>query len=271
MELDTRTKVKSEVIDNGVEDGRPLVVKPASECLSDGSRNESPSPTYKHSWTHEQRVTLIMLAETYSNTWKDLTLAFNHIHKSDLQRCARLRKAVVSTQYHDLRKRFGAAASLRRINDALSPYERSNLITRPQVEKKANEIGIRLRAKVPGDSSLSNQHRRKTKFVDTIDDSRTDYLPENSWTIPDFPKTPTKSNGKVHDNGLMTPPASRENKRPRLIADKRLATIGFRAITSQSQGIYTSTLGIRAGAFLDCSRIPRAKDLDPTRYREEVL
>lgn len=266
--------------------------KPMSKALSDGSRDETPIPAYRHRWTVEQRITLAMLAEAYTNKWDELTLVFNHWHKSDLRRCGGLRRAVVSTQYHDMRATFDASAALRKLQDSLSPYERSSLASLAGLQKKANEIGIRLKAKgstnISNQSKIPNEHdkpgRSKRKRANSIDDSRTDFLPDHvgneSRTDADFrllrglvhlPKTPTKNNSQQERNGLLTPPDSRKPKMPRLTVDKKLAGIGFRAFTAESQGTYSSALGIRAGAFLNCPNIPLARDLSLTRYREEAL
>ena len=286
---------------------RTIMIKP-TETLSDGSR-ASPSPTYRHKWTVEQRLTLTMLHESYKNNWKEITSVFNHIHKSDLRRCGGLRTAVVQTQCHDMRKKFDAAAALRRLQDTLSPNERSKLVSQPKLEKKAKEIGIQLNVMRPTNTLMFDKHNasgRNRKRADRIDDRRTDFLPYQSddesqrapqthieHTLTILPKTPTKSNGKHQYNGPLTPPDSRERKIQRLTADKRLAQIGFRAFTPQSQGTYCSVLGIRgkslticcskafylsfyeltypAGAFLNCPTVPLARDLDVTTYRREAL
>lgn len=191
-----------------------------------------------------------------------------------------------------MRTKFDATAALRNLQDSLSPYERSSLASLGGLQKKANEIGIQLEAK--GSTDISNQRRilyehdkprlQKRKRADPIDDSRTDFLPDypgdEKGTAADFrfirglpylPKTPTRNSSQQEPNGLLTPPDSRKRKMPRLTVDKRLAGIGFRAFHAQSQGTYSSTLGIRAGAFRNCPNIPLARDLDITRYREEAL
>lgn len=271
--MESNLEIKDESDVNNFQDFQPPTVQPTSRALSDGSREDTPLPTYRHRWTPAQRLTLTMLADSYDNDWDELTSIFNHWHKSDLRRCGGLRKAVVYTQYRDMREKFDAAATLRRLHDSLSPYDRLFLVSPHGLEKKANEIGIRLRAK--GSADVSNQSRipnkhdnseRKRKRATSFDDSRTDFLPG-----PSLPKTPRKIHGKLSLNGLLTPPDSGKRQKPQLTAEKRLAGIGFRASTSESQGIYSSALGIRAGAFADCSNIPLARDLSVTRYREEAL
>ena len=290
--MESNVQLKDEFEEVDLEACQPLSSKPL-KALSDGSRDETPVPTYKHRWTVEQRITLAMLAESYINSWDELTLVFNHWHRSDLQRCGGLRRAVVYTQYRDMRTKFDATAALRKLQDSFSPYDRSSLASLGGLQKKANEIGIRLEAKgsidISNQSRVPNEHdkpgRQKRKRANPIDDSRTDFLPDysgdESGTIAaDFrlspglvhlPKTPTRNNSQQERNGLLTPPDSRKRKMPRLTVDKRLAGIGFRAFTAQSQGTYSSALGIRAGAFLNCPNIPLAQDLNPTQYREEAL
>lgn len=255
--------IKVEVNDLDLEDTQPSTVKPAPKALSDGSRDETPTPTYKHSWTVEQRLTLAMLADPYSNNWNEKTSVFNHVHKSDL-RCL-LRRVVLVTQWHHMkRKNFDAATSLKKMQATLSPYDRSKLVSRHVLEKKALDIGIKLTARELTDTSIqsrmSDKHYApgcKRKRVDLLDDTRTDFLPDppeeenqivstlqTGHGLTLLPKTPTKFNGKKQQTGLLTPPDSRERKKQCLTADKRLAQIGFRAFTVGSQGTYSS-LGIR--------------------------
>ena len=290
--MESNVQLKDEFDEVNLEACQPPSSKPAAKALSFGSRDETPVPTYKHRWTVEQRITLAMLAESYTNNWDELTLVFNHWHRSDLRRCGGLRRAVVYTQYRDMRTKFDATAALRELQHSLSPYDRSSLASLGGLQKKANEIGIRLEAK--GSTDISNQcripndhdkpGRQKRKGANPIDDSRTDFLPghsgDESGTVADFgllrglvhlPKTPTRNNSQQERNGLQTPPDSRKRKMPRLTNDKRLAGIGFRAFTAESQGTYSPVLGIRAGAFLNSPNIPLARDLNPTRYREEAL
>ena len=290
--MESNVQLKDEFDEIDLEACQPPSIKPVSKALSDGSRDETPVPTYKHRWTVEQRITLAMLAESYTNNWDELTLVFNHWHRSDLRRCGGLRRAVVYTQYRDMRTKFDATAALRKLQDSLSPYDRSSLASLGGLQKKANEIGIRLETKGSTDilnqSRIPNEHdkpgRQKRKRANPIDDSRTDFLPDYSGdengTAADLrhlsglvhlPKTPTRNNSQQERNGLLTPPDSRKRKLPRLKVDKRLAGIGFRAFTAESQGTYSSASGIRAGAFLNCPNIPLARDLNLTRYREEAL
>ena len=262
--METNDEIKVEVNEIDIEDGQPSTIEPASKALSDGSRKESPS--YKqHTWTVEQRLTLTMLGE-YSNNWKEKTAVFNQFHKSDLRNRGGLRRAVVNTQYNDMRKKFDPADALKKLQATLSPYDRMKLASRPTLERKANEIGIRLNAKWPTDTSSlgtiyekQNPRGHKRKHADLVDEARTDYLSHRSHNgsqTPPHPraahechlappKTPTKMYGQQRDNGLLTPPDSRGRKLQRLTADKRLAPIGFRAFTAQSQGTYSSILGIR--------------------------
>lgn len=268
MEIES---IKVEANDLDLEDAQPSAVKPASKALSDGSRDETPTPTYKHSWTVEQRLKLAMLAEAYSNDWNEKTFVFNHVHKSGLRHW--LRKVVLITQSNHMKKKnFDAAASLRGLQATLSPYDRSNLVSRRVLEKKALDINIKLRAKETTDTSfrsrMSDKHDapgRKRKRVDLLDDTRTDFLPDppqeenqivstlqTGHGLTLLPKTPTKINGQTQQTGLLTPPDSRERKRQCLTADKRLAQIGFRAFTAASQGTYSPVLGIRG----TCVRTP---------------
>lgn len=263
--MDTQSNVKVENDDLRSEDTQHPTMQPATKVLSDSSREESLSPTYRHRWTVEQRLTLMMLAESYDNDWHELTSVFNQCYKSDLQHCGGLRSAVVYTQWRDMRKYFDAAASLRKLQAAMSPYDRSQLISPTELERKAYDIGVQLNAKVPTDSlqriRMSDKHDapgRKRKRADLIDDAATDFLSHRSDSESQkgfslhtvhgptlITKTPTKSNCKPDNPGLLTPPDSRERKKPRLTANKRLAQLGFRAFTAQSQGNYSSILGIR--------------------------
>lgn len=272
--MDTNEPIKVEVNEVNIEDGQPSTIESASKALSDGSREESPS--YKqHTWTVEQRLTLNMLGE-YSNHWKDKTAVFNHFHKSDLRNRGGLRRAVVNTQYNDMRKKFDPADALKKLQATLSPYDRMKLASRPALERKAKEIGIRLNAKWPTNSStlgtIFDKHDaqgHKRKRADPIDEARTDYLshrsqsgsqtPSHPRAVHEYhlapPKTPTKMYGQQRDNGPLTPPDSRRRKVPRLNADKRLAHIGFRAFTAQSQGTYSSILGIRGELLCTLSKV----------------
>ena len=250
-----QTDVKVEEIEGNVnlEDSQRPVRKLVSKALSDGSRAETPSPTYKHRWSVEQRHTLAMLADRYQNNWEEITSVFNNVHKSDLQRSGArggLRKVVICAQWNHMKKYMDIAASVKKSQATLSPYDRSKLV------KKANDVGVQLKARKPMDSS-ENSPGHKRKRADTIDDGRTIPLSNPSddegqrvfdmQTVPGLtlPMTPRHSNGKAQDNGLRTPPDSRQRKVSRLTADKRLAVIGFRAFTPQSQGKYSSALGIR--------------------------
>lgn len=243
MEMESEPKVKDEFDDLNLEARQPPTVRPISKALSDGSRDESPTPTYKHRWTLPQRITLAMLAENYSNSWDDITSVFNRFHVSDLRKCGGLRRPVVYTQYRHIRRCFNLEAALRQLHATLSPYERTKLASRAHLEQKAVEIEVQLIEKKLTDIScqggLSGRHdvsgRNKRKRVD------------------------------------LTPPDSRQRKIPRLTLEKKLARIGFRAFTSQTQGTYSSALGIRARAFLNYSDIPLAADRSATEYREEAL
>ena len=250
--------VKVEVANLIIEDEPPSNVKSTAKALSDGSRDETPIPKYRHKWTTEQRVTLAILAECYNNNWREKTCVFNHFHKSDLRRREGLRQAVVFAQYNDMRRWFDAAESLLRLQATLVPYERSKLASQPGLEKAALDIDIQLSLKKATDSNritIVNPHNRsgcKRKR------DRTDFLPDrsddenqtashveilHSLTLP--PKTPTKRNGKRDEIALLTPPDSKKRKIPQPTVDKKLARIGFRAFTEQTQGKYSSVLGIR--------------------------
>ena len=155
-------------------------VKTASKALSDGSGDESLSPTYRHSWTMKQRLTLAMLAKSYSNNWNEKTAVFNHFHRSDLRRGG-LRRVVVSAQFNDMRTWFNAANALKKLRKSLSPYDRLKLASQRGLEKKALDIGIQLIRNGPANSSIrsrmSDKHDApgsKRKRVDPIDDGRTD-------------------------------------------------------------------------------------------------
>lgn len=263
MNTESNAAIKVEVCDVDLEDGQDSGAKPAPRALSDGSRDETPTPTSKHSWTIQQRLTLAMLAESYNNHWEEKTSIFNRFHRSDLRRG--LRKAVIIAQSSEMRSRkwFDAAASLRKLQATLSPYDRSKLVSGAGLEKTANELGIQLSARGPSDSSNRSRmsdkpdapgREMKRKRADPIDNAKTDFFPSDDETVSElqtvlgptlYPKTPTKPNGKQQNKGLLTPPDSRERKTIRLTADKRLAQIGFRAFTTQSQGTYSSVLGIR--------------------------
>lgn len=283
-------RIKDEFDDINPEAHQSPILQKPSTILSDGSREETPSPNHHNRWKVEQRLTLILLAEGYTNNWVDLTAVFNYFHKSDLRRGG-LRRVVVQTQYFDMtRKGFNADAAMRALKATISPFDRAKLVTRIGLEKRAREVGISLSARGPTDgprrSRIPYKHDAlvlKRKVVDPIDDARTDYLPDDTNNQDRTARnlqiahgltlqtTPSKIKGKQVDNGLMTPPATRGRKKPRLAAGKRLAQIGFRAVTAQTQGPYTQDLGIRAGAFAhNGPSIPRAQDLETTRYRQEA-
>ena len=261
MVMQTNVEVKIEADD----------LTPVTKALSDGSREETPRLTYKHKWTIQERLTLAMLAESYSNNWDEKSAVFNHFHKSDLRRVGGLRKAVIVAQFYEMRKWFNAADALKELQTSLSPYDRSKLVSRDELEKKALDIGVQLRLQETTNPSnqtvqitISDPHdaqgRKKRKRIDEIDE------PLRALTSP---RTPIKIGQKK--NGLLTPPDSRERKIRGLTTDKKLAQIGFRAFTLESQGIYTSDLGIRAGAFINCSVIPLARSLEASKYRDEAL
>ena len=263
-------QIKAEVDDINLRE------KPAARALSDGSHEETPTPSYRHTWTVEQRLTLSMLAQSFSNDWDEKISVFNHFHKSQLPRGG-FRSRVVYTQYRDMvSRRFDAAAASEKLKTTLSPYERSTLATEAALEKKAREIGVNLNVRGPTDTSvrsrMSDKHdvperpTLKRKRADTIDDGRTDFLPDQPeddsqkffqqqpvYSFSLHPKTPTKANAKQGE-GLLTPPDSGWPKRQRLTANKRLAQIGFRALTTQSQGTYSSTLGIRGELLIVSSK-----------------
>ncbi|CAD6589678.1 MAG: hypothetical protein ASARMPRED_004166 [Alectoria sarmentosa] len=262
MDTESNAAIKVEVCDVDLEDGQDSGAKPARRALSDGSRDDTPSLTYKHKWSVQQRLTLTVLGDSYANNWKEKTAVFNHFHRADFARVGGLRRAVVNTQYNDMRKYFNASDALKKLQTILSPYERSKLASRPLLERKALDIGIQLDAKGPTDSSNRSRMSdkpldagRKRKRADLIEDARTDFLSDHEiqtgshlptvYSLTFLPKTPTKPNGKQQNKGLLTPPDSRERKTIRLTADKRLAQIGFRAFTTQSQGTYSSVQGIR--------------------------
>lgn len=257
MDIPSNGHVKVEPSDISHEEIEPLTTEPASRALSDGSHNDTPTPTYKHKWTVEQRLTLTMLAESYSNKWNEMTAVFNHFHKSDLRRCGGLRKEVVNAQWNDMRaKNFDAAAALSKLQATLSPYDRLKLISRAELKKKADEVGVKLKAKGPTNSNPSSLSRKR-KRADFNEDRRTDFLPDRSdieHDLPIFPKTPVKTNARKLDNGLLTPPDTRGPKRQCLTAEKKMAQIGFRAFTAQSQGTYCPVLGIRGKPLAICSR-----------------
>ena len=264
MDMELNARVKPEDKDLNPEDTQVPAVPHPTKALSDGSREDTPTRTYRNKWTVEQRLTLIMLADSYSNNWDDKISVFNHVHKLDLPRRRGLRRNVVVAQWHDMEKKFDAAAALRKLQATLSPYDISKLMSGAGLERKAREIGVQLYPRVFTDNSTRNKMSdkldvlmRKRKRANSIADRRTDFLSESdnesqpnphSQTIhglPFLPKTPTKINGRQKNNGILTPPDSRERKKQHFIVDKRLAPIGFRAFTAQSQGKYSSVLGIR--------------------------
>ncbi len=179
MDMTLNAGIKVEDNDINSEDGQPSILKPASKALSDGSHEETPSPTYKHRWTVEQRLTVAMLAECYNNPWNELTPVFNNFHKSDLRRCGGLRKAVVVAQWYDIRRWFNITETLQQLKKALPPYDRVKLASRPGLEKKARDIGIQLNGKGPTDSSArskvpdkhdaSGSKRKRADSIDGID------------------------------------------------------------------------------------------------------
>ena len=243
--MESWSPVKVEVTNLNIEDEQPSTVKHAAKALSDGSREESPTLSYKHRWTTQQRLTLAALAEIYSNNRSEKTAVFNHFHRSDFRGSGGLRKAVVATQFHTMRKRCS--------------YDRPKLASQPGLEKAALDISIQLSLKKATASSnritISNPHNRsgckskrdRTDFLPdrSDDDNQTASHVEKLHSLTLLPKTPTKRNGKRQESALLTPPDSRERKIPRLTVDKKLARIGFRASTTKTQGTYSSVLGIR--------------------------
>ena len=176
MDMTLNAGIKVEDNDISFEDGQPPILKRTSKALSDGSHEETPSPTYKHRWTVEQRLTLAMLAESYDNLWDELTLVFNNFHKSDLRRCGGLRKVVLITQWNHIKRWFNVGETLQQLRKTLSPYERVKLASRPGLEKKASDIGIQLNGKGPTDSSIRSRmpdkhdaSGSKRKRADSID------------------------------------------------------------------------------------------------------
>ena len=237
--------VKIEITDLTIENEQPLSVRPTAKALSDGSRDETPTPKYRHKWTKAQRTTGAILAENYSNEWTERTAVFNRFHRSDLRGSGGLRDAVVATQFHDMRRRCS--------------YDRPKFARQPELEQAAIHIGIQLNLKKATASSnrikIANPHNRsgcKRKR------DRTDFLPDqpdeenetashvgNLQSLTLLPKTPTKRNGKGQETVLLTPPDSKKRKISQPTVHKKLARIGFRAVTVQTQGKYSSVLGIR--------------------------
>ena len=282
-------QVESENNHEDIEDYQRQTVPKAPKPLSDGSREETPFHKYRHNWTTGQRLTLALLAEAFDNAWQDITSVFNHVHRSELRRCGGLRSIVVYTQYRDmLRHHFDIEAVTRKFQSTSSPCLRPQLLTTFRLQEKANEIGVKLIAKRPTEIS------KKRTFVDDgkfstrkrpqFEDLRTDFLPSPSPTtkeeapylqvtydLPTHPKTPQKTNSNEVNRGIHTPPDSRERNLRHTTTDKRLARIGFRAITAKSQGLYDPVLGLRAGAFLNSQNIPLVRDVDALRYQAEAL
>ena len=157
MDATLNARIKVEDNDIGCEEGQPPNMKPNSKALSDGSHEETPSPTYKHRWTVEQRLTLAMLAEFYNNPWNELTPVFNKFHESDLRHCRGLRRVAVVAQWSHIKRWFDVAGTLQQLQTTLSPYDRVKLASRPGLEKKAREIGIHLNGKGPTDSSIRSK------------------------------------------------------------------------------------------------------------------
>ena len=239
--MESWSPVKVETTDPKFEDEQPIIVRPTAKALSDGSRDETPTPKYRHTWTKAQRITLAILAENYSNKWSERTAVFNYLHRSDLRGSGGLRDVVVATQFHDMKRRC-------LYDRVLAPH--------PRLEKAALHIGIRLQKATashngtranPYERSGCKRKRERTDFLpDRSDDenqsaSHVEIL--HSLTLP--PKTPTKRNGKRDEIALLTPPDSKKRKIPQPTVDKKLARIGFRAFTEQTQGKYSSVLGIR--------------------------
>lgn len=234
--------VKVEVINLTIEDEQPSTVKHAAKALSDGSREESPTLSYKHKWTSRQRSTLAILAEIYSNSWSERTAVFNHFHRFDFRESGGLRKSVVATQFHNMRRRC--------------LYDRLELALQPGLEKAALDIGIRLKKATASRNGITmatphnrpgyKRKRDRTDFLPepSDDENQTAYVEQQNGSNI-LPKTPTKQNDKRFKSGPLTPPDSRDRKPQQLTIDKRLARIGFRASTTCSQGKYSSILGIR--------------------------
>ena len=242
MDVESWSSNKGETTNLNIENEQPLTVRPTAKALSDGSRDEIPTPKYRHRWTKAQRTTLAILAENYTNKWSDRTSVFNHFHRSDLRRCGGLRDVVVATQFHHIRKSYS--------------YDKPKLAADPALENAAHQIGIHLEKATAGLSrtTMFNPdhrpvYRRKRDRTDFLpepsgDENETAYV-EKQGGLNMMPKTPTKQNGKRHKSGLQTPPDSRDRKAQQLTIDKKLARIGFRASTTSSQGKYSSVLGIR--------------------------
>ena len=248
--MESESPVKIEITELNIEDEHPLIVRPAAKALSDGSRDETPTPKYRHRWTKAQRKTVAILAENYTNKWTERTAVFNHFHRSDLRGCGGLRDVVVATQFHHIRKSYS--------------YDRPKLASYPGLENAAIHIGIQLQKATPSPNgpTMPNLHHRpghKRKR------DRTDFLPE-PYGLNIMPKTPTKQNGKRHKSGLQTPPDSRDPKLQRLTIDKKLARIGFRASTTSSQGKYSSVLGIRGTWTESIWKMTLPKTYSKTRY-----
>ena len=255
MDMHSGTEIKIDANELSHEGTQPSTKQPVTRALSDGSREDTPAFIHKHKWTVEQRLTLALLAEFYSNDWNEKTTVFNRFHRSHIRRGG-LRRAVVHAQWIHMRNWFDATDSLRKLHATLSPYDRLEMASRPVLEKQALDIGIKLNATKATNSS------NRTTMSDTQDipdlkrkRAETDFLPNDyrqtvshSQTVHGLtilPKTPTKTHERQRDNGLLTPPDSRGRKVQRLTVDKKLARIGFRASTAQSQGTYCSVLGIR--------------------------
>ncbi|KAM0796452.1 hypothetical protein BDR22DRAFT_825231 [Usnea florida] len=224
--MESRSPIKVEVTNLNSEDEQPLSVKSTAKALSDGSRDETPTHKYRHTWTTEHRLTLAILAECYSNKWSEKTYVFNHFHRADLRRCGGLRQAVVVAQYNDMRTWFDAAENLLRLQAILAPYERSKLASQPGLEKAALDIGIQLILKKATASSnrttIANPHKRseckrkrdRTDFLPdrSDDENQTASHVDNLPSVTLLPMTPTKQTAQRHETGLLTPPDSKKKE-----------------------------------------------------------
>ena len=241
--MESRIPVKVEVTNLNSEDEQPLTVRPTAKALSDGSRDGTPTRKYRHKWTKAQRTTLAILAENYSNKWREKAAVFNYFHRYDLRGSGGLREVVVATQFHHIRKSYS--------------YDRPKLASHLGLEKAALHIGIHLQRATAGSNpiTIANPHNRsgckrkrdRTDFLPdrSDDENQTASHVENLPSLTLLPKTPTKQTAKQPGTALLTPPDSKKRKMPQPIIHKKLARIGFRAVTAQTQGKYSSVLGIR--------------------------
>ena len=251
-------------------DGRSGLRQTSVDPRKDYSRIErKPS----HKWTIEQHVSLVFLARSYENSWKEITKIFNI---SELGHPDRLSSGALASMYHDIKRGNTGKDAVKLLRGtAFSFTTEPTLVDQDSIERTATKLGIHLIKRLPGALSKSPKMQRRAKRKAVVLDEDTDFLSER-LSPPRAPKsrqhpasllrTPESLGAR---NSLPTPPTT-VSHRP-VPTSKKLPAVAYRAFSSQSMGSYSECQGFRAGAFVDLDiPIPLPPDAESEEYISEA-